>query len=214
MKVYDLTHTITEDMPVYPGTESPTLHTANTIPKDGFRETRLSMHSHTGTHIDPPAHIVDGGMTLDAFPPEQFLGRALVIDCTDLSEGESITMAQILRYGENVKKADFLLFALGWDRYWGTDAYFGNYPCMDNEVLDFILAGDYKGIGFDVIGLDPIQDEKLVRHHRLFENKRIINIENLANLNTLPDGLFMFACLPIKVQSSDGAPARAIAWEI
>mgnify|MGYP003330412788 CR=1 FL=1 len=43
------------------------------------------------------------------------------------------------RYGEKAEKADFLLFNLGWDKYWGTDAYFGDYPCVDDEVLDYIL---------------------------------------------------------------------------
>ena len=46
------------------------------------------------------------------------------------------------------------------DEYWGTDAYFGDYPCIDDEVLDPIIAGGYKGIGFDVIGLDPIADSE------------------------------------------------------
>ena len=75
MKVIDLTHTITEDMPVYPGTEQPRLTPANSYDKDGFRETLIRMYSHTGTHIDPPAHIFPEGRTLDSFPPEQFLGR-------------------------------------------------------------------------------------------------------------------------------------------
>ena len=57
MKIIDLTHTISEDMPVYPGTEPPVLKPANTYEKDGFRETLLSLYSHTGTHVDPPAHL-------------------------------------------------------------------------------------------------------------------------------------------------------------
>lgn len=59
-------------------------------------------------------------------------------------------MKQILRYGEKAEEADFLLFYSGWDQYWGTSRYFGEYPCVDDEVLDFIIQGRYKGIGFDV----------------------------------------------------------------
>ena len=84
MRVIDLTHTIREGMPVYPGTEPPVLAAANSYEKDGFKETMLSMFSHTGTHVDPPAHLFAGRTTLDAFPPEQFIGRALVIDCRGL----------------------------------------------------------------------------------------------------------------------------------
>ncbi len=212
MKVIDLTHTINETMPVYPGTEPPQLTIANTYKKDGFQETLLSFYSHTGTHIDPPAHLFPGRTTLDAFPAEQFAGRALVVDCRHLGPGESITIKELRKYGDKAEKADFLLFCLGWDKYWGTDAYFGDYPCIDEDVLQYVLDGAYKGIGFDVIGLDPITDENLPRHKALFAQKDIVNIENLKNLELCGDRLFRFACLPIKVKTSDGAPCRAIAW--
>ena len=212
MKVIDLTHVIEEGMPVYPGTEPPSFEPANTYERDGFKETRISMFTHTGTHMDPPAHLFAGGTTLDAFPPDQFIGKALVIDCTGLSEGEPITTERLEPYGQKVGDADFLLFRLGWDTRWGTDAYFGDYPCVDDAVLNLILEGDYKGIGFDVIGLDPIADESLPRHRRLFEGKGIVNIENLCNLGLCGDDLFWFSCFPLKIADCDGSPIRAVAW--
>ena len=168
MRVLDLTHTIAENMPVYPGTETPIFVGANTYEKDGFKETKLTMYTHTGTHMDPPAHLFAGRTTLDAFPASQFIGKALVIECSDLNEGKAITLERILQYGKDAENADFLLFHLGWDKRWGTDAYFGDYPCLDDAAMDYIIAGDYKGIGFDVIGLDPIADENLTRHKKLF----------------------------------------------
>lgn len=210
MTVIDLTHTIEETMPVYPGTEKPRLETANTYEKDYFKETRMTMYTHTGTHMDPPAHIFPEGKTLDQFPAEQFMGRALVIDCRDLKDGDTITMEHIRRYGEKAEQADFLLFNLGWDRYWGTDAYFGNFPCMDMEVLNYILAGNYKGIGVDAISIDPIDD--LTRHRILFRETDIVNIENLTNLHLCGEELFSFSCFPLKLRDCDGSPVRAVAW--
>lgn len=210
MTVIDLTHTIEETMPVYPGTEKPRLETANTYEKDYFKETRMTMYTHTGTHMDPPAHIFPEGKTLDQFPAEQFMGRALVIDCRDLKDGDAITMEHIRRYGEKAEQADFLLFNLGWDRYWGTDAYFGNFPCMDMEVLNYILAGNYKGIGVDAISIDPIDD--LTRHRILFRETDIVNIENLTNLHLCGEELFSFSCFPLKLRDCDGSPVRAVAW--
>ena len=212
MRVIDLTHTIKADMPVYPGTGTPKLETANTYEENGFRETLVSFYSHTGTHMDPPAHLFAGRTTLDAFPASQFLGRALVIDCTHLREGEAITMKELRKYGGLEDTVDFLLFYLGWDARWGKDSYFDEYPCIDEEVLRHILDGSYKGIGFDVIGLDPIADENLPRHKALFREKDIVNIENLTNLGQCGTEPFWFACLPMKIEGSDGAPVRAIAW--
>ena len=212
MKVIDLTHVIAADMPVYPGTEPPRLESANTYEANGFKETLLTMYSHTGTHMDPPAHLFPGRTTLDQFPAEQFIGKALVIDCRDLESGEPITLDRLRRYGDLAEQADFLLFHLGWDRFWGTDAYFGDYPCLDDQVLDAVLRGHYKGIGFDVIGLDPIADANLTRHKKLFRDTDILNLENLKNLDQCGEGLFWFSCFPLKLENCDGAPVRAVAW--
>lgn len=211
-QVIDLTHTIQENMPVYPGTDTPKLIPANSYDRDGFKETLLQMYTHTGTHIDPPAHLYPNRTTLDQFPASQFIGKALVIDCRDRKEGESITMDCLAKYGEKTEQADFLLFNLGWDKRWGTDAYFGDYPCIDDEVLDYIIHGNYKGIGFDVIGLDPIADENLTRHKKLFQSCDIVNIENLRNLERCGNDLFWFSCYPLKLENGDGSPIRAIAW--
>ena len=238
MKVIDLTHTISEAMPVYPGTEKPKLTTVNTYSKDGFKETLIQIYSHVGTHMDPPAHIFANQKTLDQFSPEQFIGKALVIDCRDLKEGQSITIDKI-----NMNKAasaDFLLFFLFsrmclhsgfrnrigncrkmligkilfclWDKRWKDESYFNDYPCIDDEVLEFILQGNFKGIGFDVIGLDPIHDENLTRHKALFKNRNIVNIENLKNLDQCGKDLFWFSCFPLKIENCDGSPIRAVAW--
>ena len=212
MKVIELTHIIQEDMPVYPGTETPTLVSANTYEKDGFKETKISMYSHTGTHMDPPAHLFANRTTLDQFPIDQFIGKALVIDCHELKEGEVIDIGYLKRYGDKVDQADFLLFYLGWDQRWGKDTYFDDYPCIDDEVLDYIIKGNYKGIGFDVIGLDPIADENLTRHKKLFKNNDIVNIENLKNLDQCGNDLFHFSCFPLNIKDSDGSPIRAVAW--
>ena len=207
MKVIDLTHTINENMPVYPGTEQPRLTVANTYEKDLFQETLFRMYSHTGTHIDPPAHIFEDKATLDSFEAEQFVGRALVIDCRDVKNGE-ITRALIESH-KGADKVDFLLFNTGWDKRWGKDSYFKDFPCLTMDALDYVIAGAYKGIGFDTISLDPIN--KLERHRYLFSQKSIINIENLKNLHLCGKDVFDFVCLPIKTENSDGAPCRAIA---
>ena len=212
MKVIYLTHTITPDLPVYPGTEPPKFLPANSYEKDGFRETLLQMYTHTGTHMDPPAHLFADRTTLDQFPASQFIGKALVIDCCDLAEGSAITMKKLRKTGGKADRADFLLFNLGWDKRWGTEDYFGDYPCLDDETLEHIIRGNYKGIGFDVIGLDPIADGNLTRHKKLFQERDILNIENLKNLELCGEELFWFSCFPLKIENADGSPIRAVAW--
>ncbi len=209
MKIIDLTHYISEDMPVYPGTDTPKFQEANTYKKDGFKETLMIMYTHTGTHMDPPAHIFEGKTTLDKFPIEQFVGKALVVNCSDLKKGDKIQMKHINR--DLADRAEFLLFYTAWDKYWGSAKYFENYPCLDDDVIEYIIDQNKKGVGLDTIGIDPISDENLTIHKRLFANNEMIIIENLMNLDKIGAELFTFIALPLKHVDADGSPRRAIA---
>lgn len=130
MNTIDFTHTIEEGMPVYPGTEGPKLIPANSYEKNGFRETSLTFYSHTGTHMDAPAHLFPAGKTLDQFPAAHFVRKGLVIDCSELNAGESITITHIDRQEEAADKADYLLFYTGWSRYWGQQHTSGIIPVL------------------------------------------------------------------------------------
>ena len=209
MKIIDLTRTITADMPVYPGTEQPKLDPASTYERDHFRETLLTMFSHTGTHMDAPAHIVPGRTTLDAFDASQFTGTALVIDCRELNMGDVITLDFVTKYGSAANDADFLLFCTGHDKYWGRPEYFGDFPYPDDDVISYIISHNKKGIGFDTISADPISS--LHNHKRLFSDNEIVIVENLTNLGELCGKVVGFCALPLKFENSDGAPVRAIA---
>lgn len=159
MRVLDLTHTIAENMPVYPGTETPIFAGANTYEKDGFKETKLTMYTHTGTHHGPARASVRRPHDARRVPrlTVHRQGARYRVQRLERGQGHHARAHPAIR--QDAENADFLLFHLGWDKRWGTDAYFGDYPCLDDAAMDYIIAGDYKGIGFDVIGLDPIADE-------------------------------------------------------
>lgn len=211
MKVIDLTHFISPDMPVYPGTEGPKFETANTYEKDGFKETLMTMFSHTGTHMDSPAHLFKENTTLEQFPVTQFVGTALVIDCSYLEEGQCITMNDINKHKQYADAAEFILFYTGWERYWGTEKYFGEYPCIDTEVAEYLVNSHKKGIGLDTIGLDPVADTNLTLHKIVLESGEFVVIENLMNLKIVGNGIFTLCALPLKHVKADGSPIRAIA---
>ncbi|MFT5871504.1 MAG: arylformamidase [Clostridium sp.] len=80
MRVTDLTHTIYPNMPVFPGTKQPIFEKANTLQRDGFQEAKITMYSHTGTHIDAPAHMLSDGPYLDNLDIEHFIGNATILD--------------------------------------------------------------------------------------------------------------------------------------
>ena len=79
------------------------------------------------------------------------------------------------------------------------------------EVCQYLLDSGKKGVGFDVIGIDPVSDGNLTRHKMLLSQRDIVIIENLTNLDKVGCGLFTFAALPLKYKDADGAPIRAVA---
>ena len=207
MRVYDLTHTIRNDMPVYPGTEQPRLTTACTIEEVGYRETLLHMYSHTGTHMDAPAHMLPDGAALDRYPGEKFVGAAIVVDC----RGEKdISLPLLQRY--DLSGVDFVLFCTGWDKKWGTPAYYENFPCLTAEAAAYLAALPLKGVGEDSISLDPCDSTEFPNHITLMK-AGFINTENLTGLDALLGRRFTFVTLPLKFENADGCSCRAIAME-
>ena len=218
MKVIDLTYPVSENMPMYPGTDAPTLQVAHTHSKDGFMETLISLYSHTGTHIDAPAHLFAGGVTLDKYPVEQFVGKALVIDCRMLPKGEEISVSLLKEKGNKLNEADFLLFLTGHSKRWGSPDYFSDFPIMSEEVVEWVNRHKLKGIGIDAPSFDPVAvDEQeqasdgLPNHCAILKTNNTVLLENLCRLEDVGNELFTLCALPLNTVNADGAPARIIA---
>lgn len=209
MKVIDLTYTLTENMQVYPGTKPPVLKGSAGYEKFGCRETILTVYSHTGTHMDAPAHIFPDGTTLDKLDASMFFGKALVIDCRG-AVGE-IGMEYIEPNMELCDKADFLLFMTGWDEFYGEDKFFKDYPLISEDVCRYLKSSGKKGAGFDVISPDPVSGGELIRHKILLSGEDFVIIENLTGLDALGSGLVDFYAFPLKFDNADGSPVRAVA---
>jgi len=209
MRIIDLTHLIETTMPVFPGTEPPLLLEANTIAADGFAEKRLTLYSHTGTHMDAPAHMLAGGKTLDAYPVSDFYGKAVLIDVHDRIL-EQIGLEHLASLEDRLRDADFLVLRTGWAERWGTEEYFEGFPSLTTEAAAWVVGLGIKGIGTDAISIDRMQDTDFAVHHVLF-NAGLFVIENLANLDQVGQE-FILGCFPLKIHDADGSPARAVAF--
>jgi arylformamidase len=209
MKIIDVTHTISPRMPVYPGTEPPVFVDGCTIDDDGFVEKKMTMYSHTGTHMDAPAHIIKGANTLDELSADHFFGKALVLNLAG-TDREYIKIDELKPYQDLIKGSDFVLLKTGWSQFWGSEKYFNNYPILSSEAASWLSGFDLKGIGSDTISPDEIETPDFPIH-KMFLSRDIVIIENLTNLDALPLSQFTFSCFPLKIQRADGSPVRAVA---
>lgn len=209
MKIFDLTHEIRPDMPVYPGTKPPVFKIANTLEQDGFIEKELTFYSHTGTHIDSPAHIFPEGKTLDIFEPDYFYGPAVVLD---VSIVEEICVDHLTPFLADIEKASHVILYTGWDRYWGKDHYFNDFPVLTKEAAQWLVNLGIKAIGVDTISVDKVEeDSAALPIHNILLGNNVLVIENLTNLKDLVGERIVLCCMPLKTHQADGAPARAMA---
>ncbi|HEY9160830.1 MAG TPA: cyclase family protein [Desulfomonilia bacterium] len=210
-QVIDLSRTISEDMPVYPGTEQPVISNPCTIDGCGFAEKKITLYSHTGTHMDAPSHILRGAPCLEDLGAGHFIGKGAVIDLSRKAvKNHSIELDELLVFKELVTKKQFILLHTGWGKYWGRDNYFKGYPVLSTESAEWLAGFNLRGIGIDMISIDPPDTEDM-RIHKIFLSRNIVIIENLSNLSELTGKNFIFCCFPLKLMNSDGSPARAIA---
>ena len=119
--------------------------------------------------MDAPAHVREYGITLDKFGADKFVGKAIVVDCNDLSEGDTIDISYINKYKGIIEDAEFVLFKTGWDKYWDTEKYYGKFPVISEEVADYLISSNKKGIGLDVISIEDIESEDLPMHHKVLK---------------------------------------------
>ncbi len=212
-KIIDLTQLINSSMTLYPGTVPTSIEKYNTIEKDGFAELKLTFCTHIGTHIDAPCHILKNMKSLDQFPVDKFIGKAFIIS---LKNEKEICLEFLESFKERLAEVEFVLFYTGWQFKWNTKKYFDDFPSLTKEAAEWLTTFNIKGIGFDAISADKVDFNETdlsvaLRNHNILLEKEIIIIENLTNLDKLPETVFTFQCFPLKVENADGSPVRAVA---
>lgn len=208
MRIVDLSQVIEPDMTVFPGTDAPSINPIRFLGEHGYNERSLTLTTHTGTHMDAPAHLLEGAPTLDMLGAERFIGRAMVLDAT--SAGQEIGLETLEARQTGIAASDYLLLRTGWDGKWKTGEYLEGFPALSEEAARWLARQNMKGVGVDAISVDVIDSQDLPVHHALLGAGMVI-VENLKGLSMLPETGFTFCCLPLPLAGADGSPARAVA---
>lgn len=206
MKVVDLSYEIEENMTAYTNETKPYLKKIASIESDGYNETKINIFSHNGTHIDSPYHMISTGRKISDFQIENFIGKAIVIDVSNI--GHVIEEEFIKNQVDNINEVDFVLFKTNWSRYWKTEKYFYGFPVLSKEAASYLSTCNIKGIGIDAISVDKYDSIEYEIHNKLLKANKLI-IENLTNLGMVK-GEFIFIATPLNIKDLDGCPVRAI----
>jgi kynurenine formamidase len=209
-RIIDLTHPMYSGMPVFPGSRPVRFQPVSDMSRDGFLQQYLNLPSHAGTHVDAPAHMVEGGLTLDSIPVDHFIGSGAVLRVPG-SPDPCIKCADLIPYRDRVESVEMVLISTGWSRNWGTERYMAGYPFLSVEAANWLAEFPLKAVGLDTPSVDPPDSAENPSHHVFFRRNMII-IENMDRIDELPDTGFLLVCLPLRIRDADGSPARAVAF--
>ena len=225
MKVIDLTLTVSEKIPTFPGSPKPHFIEWETIPKDGYNLELLFLSSHTGTHIDAPFHFFEQGKTIDDYAPEfWFCNHPHVINYAASSEEIIGTDTLLNQLSAIPDDCDCLLINTNFSRFRNDDkqTYIFHNPGISPEVGTWLRKNtSIKMIGFDFISLSSYANRDLGREaHLAFLSELRVNQEkidpilivedmDLSKLNACPSKVIIS---PLRFEMADGTPVTVFAF--
>ena len=122
-----------------------------------------------------------------------------------------ITADYLREQNGTIRSADFVLFYTGWERKWGTGAYYDDdFPVPDQEAAKYLVSCGLKGVGTDALSVDTLRDQQFLAHKTLLDGGLVI-LESLCLKKVVGRTDLMLFALPLKFENADGAPVRAIA---
>lgn len=210
MRVIDLSLPVYNEMPVYPGDPKVFFMKYRSINPDGYNLTQFLMGSHTGTHLDVPLHFVDGGQSIDKFPPESFMGEAYVVDLSYKKAEEDITPEDLVPYEDKIQPGTKLLLRTDWYKVLPDRRYFKEQPRISYELALWLVEKKVSLLGLETPTINPVDNKKL---HQTLLSGGIILVEALAHLDEIKKDKVFFIALPLKIVNGDGSPVRAVAIE-
>jgi arylformamidase len=210
MQIYDISVPISPgETPVFPG--DPVIEVSSFLAierGDAANVTALNFGAHTGTHVDAPAHFIEGAPKLQTLPLEAFAGEARVVEI----DAGALAVEERHVTGDAIAGATRVLFKTRNSAFWDDPRgrFREDFTYITPEAARALVARGVQLVGFDYLSVEKFGSEGFETHMALLSNGVVI-VEGL-DLRAVEPGVYELVCLPLKIAagSGDGAPARAI----
>ena len=204
MKLIDISVPLDTDLPNYPGNTPFALEAVKRIARgDSSNVSSLHLSAHAGTHVDAPRHFFDDAPGSEGLPLEMLIGRARVVEVTSRTGVAAEDLAST-DLAEDVR----LLIKTANSRLWGSPEFHRDYVGVTESGARHLVEHGIKVVGVDYLSVECFKQPGAPAHHALL-GAGVIVIEGL-NLRDVEPGVYEMICLPLRVVSSDGAPARVV----
>lgn len=210
--VVDLSHPLEAATPVFPG--DPPLEirvfdsAADSTPAERHLNcSHLALSLHCGTHMDAPFHFFQERPTIDRIPLERCTGEALLVRLPYQQHGLSIDAGDLAPFKERLRSHSRVVFNTLWYHRWGGEDYFTRHPVITGAAAQLLVDCGVKLVGVDT----PSVDRDPFPAHLALLGSDVLIVENLTNLDAIPNDVFHFVALPLAIVGRDGSPVRAAA---
>jgi len=206
MPIYDITVPIRSGMPVYEGDPGIEIQPWSALAKgDSANVSFLHFGAHTGTHVDAPAHFIEGTRKIDALSLEALIGPARVIRVPDeVSEIDPDFLAAC-----DLNQVERVIFHTRNSSFW-REGFRKDFTHLLPEAAKVLVDREVKLVGIDYLSIEKFHSGHH-RTHLTLLSKDVVIVEGL-NLSDVAPGDYELICLPLKIAdgAGDGAPARAV----
>jgi len=213
MKIVDLTLTVSDKIPTFPGSPQPNFIPWENVKEDGYNLELLFLSTHTGTHMDAPYHFLEKGAKIHEISLKKLVSEAVLIK-SKKKDGESITKIDIQKFEKKhgkITSFSSVIFYTGWQRNLQKKYYFTKNPGLSVSAAKYLASKKINLVGIDSPSIDLGKDSKF-SVHQIFAKKGMLIVENLANLEKIKSSKFHLVVLPLKLKNATGSPVRAIAF--
>lgn len=209
MPFYDITIPLTNEMPTYPGDPGIQIRDWFTLANgDSANVTHLKLGAHTGTHVDAPAHFIEGAAQVESLKFEALIGRVQVVAVPD--EALSITQLFVADHiSRDVTRVLFKTRNSGFWRDYPTE-FRQDFTYLELGAAQLLVQQGVQLVGIDYLSIEQFGQKQHATHLALLSHGVVI-LEGL-DLSGVPEGLYQLICLPMRIRTGkgDGAPARAV----
>ncbi|HEY3027566.1 MAG TPA: cyclase family protein [Pyrinomonadaceae bacterium] len=209
MRIYDVSVPISARTPVYPGDPGIDIQQWSALAKgDSANVSFLHLGAHTATHVDAPAHFIDGTRKVSELALDVLIGPARVVEVPV----ESAEIDQDFVGNLDLKSVTRLLFKTRNSSFWADPdgGFHKDFTYLTPRAADNLVAKGVRLVGIDYLSIEKFKSGTHETHLSLLSNSVVI-LEGL-NLRDVPAGDYELICLPLLIAegTGDGAPARTV----
>lgn len=177
----------------------------------------ITLCNHTGTHVDAPAHVINGGLRISDFDIDSFVYESPFCLDVEVSDCELMQPEHFKRYEKKIKKSDILLIKTGYYKYRKKDVerYRMLGPGFSVKLAKYVVESfpNLRAVGLDTISLAAIKylDEGMEAHRILLEgiNRKFLIYEAMDLSSDLSE-LKQLIALPWLIKEIDSAPCTIL----